>query len=192
MTMTTPVPHWPDVPACYGWLSLDARGNWRLKEERIAHPGLIAFLNAHYAHDAEGNWLVNNGPQRVYVRLERAPLVLRLQPDGRLSSHTGRAVTPRAPVCIDEEGCVVLATDAGPGVVDDRDLASFVAELRDAQGQPASDETLLATLTGTAVEALFWRGHRLVACPRSALAARFGFQLDPQAADAAAGPRSSA
>lgn len=188
MTMATPLPHWPAVPACYGWLSLDARGNWRLKEERIDHPGLVAFLNANYTHDTDGKWLVNNGPQRVYVRLERAPLVLRLLPDGGLSSHTGRVVAPRAPVCIDEEGCVILATDAGPGVVDDRDLASFIAELCDAQGEPASEEVLLATLTGAAAEGLFWRGHRLVACPRRALPARFGFQLDPQGTSDPADP----
>ena len=36
---------WPDVPAVYGWLALDRRGNWRLKEAvsgrfgRIGHAG---------------------------------------------------------------------------------------------------------------------------------------------------------
>ena len=51
MSDTTParLPDWPNVPACHGWLSLDARGCWRLKGERVEHGGLFAFLNANYA-----------------------------------------------------------------------------------------------------------------------------------------------
>ncbi len=49
---------WPNVPACYGWLSLDARGRWRLQDETISHPGMIAFLNANYTCEADGSWLV--------------------------------------------------------------------------------------------------------------------------------------
>ena len=33
---------WPNVPHCYGWLALDARGNWRMRDERsqaLALPG---------------------------------------------------------------------------------------------------------------------------------------------------------
>ena len=69
--MEDKLPRWPNVPACYGWLSLDARGRWRLQDETISHPGMIAFLNANYTCEADGSWLVNNGPQRVYVKLER-------------------------------------------------------------------------------------------------------------------------
>ncbi|HZW22256.1 DUF2946 family protein, partial [Noviherbaspirillum sp.] len=25
---------WPNVPHCYGWLALDARGNWRMRDDR--------------------------------------------------------------------------------------------------------------------------------------------------------------
>jgi hypothetical protein len=28
---------WPNVPHCYGWLALDARGNWRMRDERAQH-----------------------------------------------------------------------------------------------------------------------------------------------------------
>ena len=26
---------WPNVPAVFGWLELDRRGNWRIKGEKI-------------------------------------------------------------------------------------------------------------------------------------------------------------
>lgn len=56
--MTNPdssnVVQWPKVPACYGWLSLDRRGCWRLKGQVISHRGLISFINSHY--DADGSW----------------------------------------------------------------------------------------------------------------------------------------
>ena len=28
---------WPNVPDCYGWLGLDARGAWRMRDERAQH-----------------------------------------------------------------------------------------------------------------------------------------------------------
>ena len=36
---------WPNVPSVYGWLSLDRRGSWTIKNvsgrfERIANPGV--------------------------------------------------------------------------------------------------------------------------------------------------------
>lgn len=68
---------WPDVPACYGWLSLDRRGNWRLKGESVRHVGLTSYFNHRYAPDTLGNWIVSNGPQAVYVGLDYTPLVWR-------------------------------------------------------------------------------------------------------------------
>ena len=35
---------WPDVPAVYGWLSLDRRGNWRIKGEKIGNTALRDFI----------------------------------------------------------------------------------------------------------------------------------------------------
>ncbi|HNR59976.1 MAG TPA: DUF2946 family protein, partial [Thauera sp.] len=157
-----------------------ARGQWRLRDERITHPGLNAFLNANYTSDAEGSWLVNNGPQRVYVRLELAPLVLRLEPDGGLLTHTGRRVQASTPVCINEAGRVIIATDAGPGAVDDRDLAAFIDELRDAADRAPNDDTLLACVGGDTTIALTWRGLPVEPCSCTELPARFGFRLDPQ------------
>jgi len=40
---------WPEVPAVYGWLALDRRGNWLLREsaaQRFGRIGNAAFANS--------------------------------------------------------------------------------------------------------------------------------------------------
>ena len=104
---------WPNVPHCYAWLALDARGDWymrddriqaagpfpRVKGSRIDHEKLREFIARNYAADDSGAWFFQNGPQRVYVELEAAPWVWRLQPDPTSSvvvtSHTGLPALPR-------------------------------------------------------------------------------------------------
>ncbi|MDI3515258.1 MAG: hypothetical protein PWP40_2487 [Rhodocyclaceae bacterium] len=175
MTAPANLPPWPTVPDCHGWLSLDARGNWRLKDERVEHGGLIAFLNANYASDDEGNWLVHNGPQRVHVALEAAPWILRLHPDGTLHAQTGRLARPAPPVLVDQDGCVYMQTDLGAAAIDDRDLATFVAELEDEHGARADEATLLALLAGGPVR-LYWRGFAVAFAPTDEIPTRLAFR----------------
>ena len=33
---------WPTVPDCYGWLGLDARGNWYMRDDRAQACGNFA------------------------------------------------------------------------------------------------------------------------------------------------------
>ncbi|MFT7776629.1 DUF2946 family protein [Roseateles sp.] len=127
---------WPNVPHCYGWLALDARGDWYMRDERIQHAGpfpqvkgsriehdkLRAFIERNYAADAAGCWYFQNGPQRVYVELEATPWIWRLQPDGRVLSHTGVQATVQSS-CLDEEGRLYLLTDLGPGLVHTADMS---------------------------------------------------------------------
>src|SRR4029077_20771332 len=47
---------WPDVPDVYGWLSLDRRGNWLLKSERIGNQALKDFISRNYTPDSRGCW----------------------------------------------------------------------------------------------------------------------------------------
>ena len=49
---------WPDVPAVFGWLSLNRRGQWLIKGERISNPGVTAFIGRNYEHDEQGRWFV--------------------------------------------------------------------------------------------------------------------------------------
>jgi hypothetical protein len=131
---------WPNVPHCHGWLALDARGDWYMRDERvqaagpfprvkgsrILHDKLVGFIERNYACDESGSWFFQNGPQRVYVTLEAAPWVWRLEA-GRgdlspaLRSHTGVAATAREAL-VDEFGRLFLASEGGLGIVHSLDM----------------------------------------------------------------------
>lgn len=172
------VVNWPRVPACYGWLSLDRRGCWRLKGEAIRHAGLIAFINSHYGADDVGNWIFQNGPQAVYVSLDYTPLVWRLETDGALTAHTGTAAGNVAAAYLDDEGSVLLHAAGGIGLLDDRDLSPFLAACHTVNGEPASPEALLAAMAGGS--GVFWRGLPLQPIRCKGVARRFGFRPDPE------------
>jgi hypothetical protein len=38
------IARWPNVPSVYGWLSLDRRGNWSIKGQRIANRSITEFI----------------------------------------------------------------------------------------------------------------------------------------------------
>lgn len=147
---------WPNVPHCYGWLALDARGDWYMRDERIQQAGafpqvkgsriehdkLLAFIGRNYAHDDAGCWFFQNGPQRVYVELEATPWIWRLQPDGRVLSHTGAAATPQSS-WLDEVGRLYLLTDLGMGLVHTADMGLAADAVEAGRWTPAelrSDE----------------------------------------------------
>ncbi|MDM7944346.1 MAG: DUF2946 family protein [Hydrogenophaga sp.] len=126
---------WPNVPDCYGWLGLDARGNWYMRDDRVQadgafpaskgsllqHEKLIDFIQRNYAADEQGRWYFQNGPQRVYVELEATPWIWRLQPDGSVLSHTGQPVQVQE-CLLDESGWLYLVTDRGLGLVHSADM----------------------------------------------------------------------
>lgn len=137
---------WPNVPACYGWLGLDARGRWYLRDEAVQaggtfphskgnllqHDKLIAFIERNYAADAQGQWFFQNGPQRVYVDLEITPWVWRIEPDLRLRTHTGRSANATG-CLLDEQGHVYLDSAIGLGLVHTLDVLQVSEALE--QGQ---------------------------------------------------------
>ncbi len=121
---------WPHVPDCYGWLGLDARGHWYMRDDaaqaagpfpqsrgsRLLHEKLIDFIHRNYESDAEGRWFFQNGPQRVYVELEATPLIWRLDaPQGTPQAHTGLRMPDAGACLVDEAGRVYLASEAGLG-----------------------------------------------------------------------------
>lgn len=130
---------WPNVPHCYGWLGLDARGNWYMRDDRtqsqgpfttakgslLRHEKLIDFIQRNYDHDAEGQWFFQNGPQRVYVELEAAPFVWRIADDKAfaVTAHTGQPVDAISACLLDELGRLYLATPLGLGLVHTQDVA---------------------------------------------------------------------
>ena len=159
---------WPDVPQCFGWLSLDVRGEWRIQGEVIRHPRAQAFLSRHYRADERGRWYVQNGPQRVFVALDYTPWIYRSQPNASFTTHTGLATRELEAVYLDDDGNLLLHTALGIGLLDDRDLAGCENLLGyDAKGEPL---------------AFLWQSQRLPVCSvsRAELAARFGFVAQPQ------------
>ena len=114
---------WPNVPAVFGWLSLDRRGNWRIKEQKISNAALREFIARNYEHDERGRWYFQNGPQRVYVRLAYTPLVVRYEGQG-LFDQRDRTFRPEQ-IYQDDEGSVVMSGEGTVALLDDRDLQRF-------------------------------------------------------------------
>ena len=133
---------WPNVPAVWGWLSLDRRGAWKLKGEPIPNRAAVEFIGRNYASDPQGRWFFQNGPQRVFVDLAYTPWVYSLDGRGALVTHTGRGCGAVRSAWIDEAGTMVLLGEPGPGIVDDRDLLALSDRLVDGHGQPVDDETV--------------------------------------------------
>jgi hypothetical protein len=115
---------WPNVPAVYGWLQLDRRGNWRIKGERIANAALREFIARNYLADERGCWFFQNGPQRVFVELAYTPLVVHYEGD-TLLDHCGRPFSPEN-LFQDEEGSVLIEGQGSIALLDDRDLERMV------------------------------------------------------------------
>lgn len=133
---------WPQVPNCYGWLGLDGRGDWYMRDDqtqaaggfseskgsRLQHDKLIAFIGRNYEADAQGSWYFQNGPQRVYVELQHTPWVWRIQHGGAVTSHTGQPVQVQQ-AYVDEQGWVYLQTTLGFGLVHTQDVHIAAVEI---------------------------------------------------------------
>lgn len=170
---------WPNVPHCWGWLALDARGDWYMRDERIQragpfptvkgsrieHPKLKAFIERNYACDDHGAWYFQNGPQRVYVQLEATPWVWRVRWLGtaaEVQAHTGVPAQAREAL-LDEAGRLYLVADLGQGPM----LGPMLGLVHTADMADAAQ----------AVEAALWLPVPVVAAE---LPARYGYRLEPR------------
>lgn len=130
---------WPNVPHCYGWLGLDARGNWYMRDDAsqaagnfasgnrgakgslLQHEKLIDFIQRNYGVDDSGQWYFQNGPQRVYVELEATPWIWRVDAHFAIHSHSQAPADYRA-AFLDEHGWLYLETSLGLGLVHTQDM----------------------------------------------------------------------
>lgn len=140
---------WPNVPHCYGWLGLDARGQWYMRDDRtqaagpfpqargalLQHDKLIAFIHRNYAADEAGQWFFQNGPQRVYVELACTPWIWRMAADFSLSAHTGMAAAP-TDCLLDEQGRLYFATAQGLGLLHTQDVVTAAQAIEQGRWQP--------------------------------------------------------
>lgn len=181
---------WPNVPAVYGWLSLTESGQWRLHPqgdairqptavgEDITSPQILAFIGRNYESDEQGQWYFQNGPQRVYVRLDAAPLILHTTIDSasgrlKLRTHTGLDIQALTALYVDETGRLYAATDRGPALIAGRDLPSVL------------DAMEADTDVADAITACMERGQRTMLSSRQIL----GFPAEPVSLSACAESR---
>ena len=161
---------WPDVPDVYGWLQLDRRGNWRIRNaspgakppfEPIGNTALREFIARNYSADNRGCWFFQNGPQRVFVKLAYAPFAFRLE-NGVFADQCGRVVRRPDKAWLDEEGSLVLSAAGSVGLMDDRDLGAVAETLAEGVFGTGADSVPVGRLASGEVEA------------------RFGFVRDPK------------
>ncbi|ROH91825.1 DUF2946 family protein [Stagnimonas aquatica] len=175
---------WPNVPALFGWLSLDRRGRWRIRGELISRPQITDTFDRNYAADEHGRWYFQNGPQRGYVQLETAPLVLRAEAE-TLRTHNGLAVASPTAAWLDEDGGLWLATEHGPAALSDQEAEWLLVHLHGAQGpvEEAELATALALPAGSRTDLWLKWGelalplHRLT---RAEAPQVLGFAAEPQ------------
>jgi hypothetical protein len=193
---------WPDVPAAYGWLSLSARGEWRLHPlgdaqqggpgVGISNPQILGFMGRNYASEPDGAWFFQNGPQRVYVRLDAAPYILHLRPEsGQMVSHNGREVQEVKEWFTDECGQLYAQTNIGGIRLDDRDLIALSEMLTTTDGTSFLDVLERADQTSLAARSVFDATGQFLALANPValtrilhkdIPARLGFISQPSAA----------
>jgi hypothetical protein len=182
---------WPNVPHCYGWLALDARGGWRMRDEaaqqakapgdRLTNAALVGFINRNYAHDERGCWYFQNGPQRVYIELEATPFIARTDPAQGLLLQTGQALPTIERAFLTENGEAVVQSGEVVAQLDDRDVEQWLGAM-EADGVPASDDVLMRWLAGWTGElTVRYQGQKLPVerITSAELPQRFGFVRTP-------------
>ncbi|MDG2302445.1 MAG: DUF2946 family protein [Gammaproteobacteria bacterium] len=158
---------WPDVPECFGWLSLNRRAEWSIKGEKVHHTNTQRFLQRNYNFDNLGRWFVQNGPQRAFVSLEYTPRLY------GFSNHSGFYIHDKAKMpdllefFLDEYGNLLLSTALGVGVVDDRDLSA------------ASD--LIETVNDIPTKLRYRdKNYKIKSISKAVVPQHFGFVLNPK------------
>ncbi|MFM7657795.1 MAG: DUF2946 family protein [Burkholderiaceae bacterium] len=183
---------WPNVPDCYGWLALDARGMFRMRDaaaqaagargDIIRHSALLSFIHRNYQKNTDGAWYFQNGPQRVYVQLEQTPFVARSDPAHGFVAHDGNPLSPLESIWITQEGRLILGAGERIAMIDDRDLAECLPKLSLGH-KPMADADLLAWLTEDHGELQFTHAGRTLMVHRllqQDLGDSLGFQQSPQ------------
>lgn len=174
---------WPNVPHCYGWLGLDARGEWRMRDQQVQDQGglgskianrtLRDFISRNYQSDDLGRYYFQNGPQRVYVELQTTPYIVHADPQAGWMLNNGAALPNCDAVWLTSEGNLILQAGAVLAQIDDRDLAPALMAI-ELNGSAASEQQLLDWLTRPGPGLTFLiDGKRIAIAPNSLAALPF-------------------
>ncbi len=181
---------WPNVPAVYGWLSLDRRGRWCLQGEPVIHRGAIEFMNRNYACTDSGRWYFQHGPQRVFVDLDYTPWNYTLDGSRNLVDPGGNPVSDLSGAWLDEEGNLLLLSERGIGLMCDRDLQPMCDDFHFADGALCDEESIARLVEGGVTSQtkrifLEWGDVRIEvkSLLRNRVAGEFGFDPTPRAGD---------
>lgn len=195
---------WPSVPHCYGWLALDRRGAWRMRDDYaqanglpgdvIKHAALNVFIARNYASDTSGRYFFQNGPQRVYVSLDATPWVVRMMPTGnaehpwQFQTQCESLLLPTAAL-MDEAGHILiegmLTQTICAGVASNQftEIERLsIALLHDHDIEIFSGLTSLGNTACALEGSWFWHGRDLPLEPitTAEVERRFEFQARPQ------------
>ena len=183
---------WPNVPHCYGWLRLDARGVFRMCDEvaqknasagdPIRHASLLAFIYRNYASDEHGAWFFQNGPQRVYVDLETTPFIARTDTQENFVTQDGLALEAIHTVWLSDQGSLLFQNATQVAMLDDRDLAACLSQFR-LNGVVCSDAELLNWMRQPIDGCGFMVGGDVLPVKfvqSNSIAQQFGFQQKPR------------
>ena len=195
---------WPNVPACYGWLALDRRGQWRMRDEFaqqnnlpgtvIVHQALNEFISRNYACDTEGRYFFQNGPQRVFITLDATPWIVRIIPSNqevRLLTQCKSPIEPSAALS-DENGHIYIVGTISQVIYENSNQAQTTFSSQEKEGVALlhdHDLELFSELAILREEACSfggswnWHGKQLPLDPihSSELASRFHYIAKPSA-----------
>ena len=66
---------WPNVPHCWGWLALDARGNWSMRDERVQRVGPFPQVKgSRIDHEGLLGFIARNAIPAQHRQLQPAPV----------------------------------------------------------------------------------------------------------------------
>ncbi|WP_128112718.1 DUF2946 family protein [Polynucleobacter necessarius] len=128
---------WPNVPDCFGWLALDRRGQWRMRDEFtqanklpgqvIEHLAFKEYISRNYSCDSLGRYFFQNGPQRVFVTLDATPWIARITPSDeglKLMTQCRSRIEPSGALS-DENGNIYIVGQVDQTTYQDRVSHSF-------------------------------------------------------------------
>jgi hypothetical protein len=192
---------WPNVPDCYGWLGLDRRGQWRMRDEFaqqnhlsgqvINHSALNDYISRNYARDNQGRFFFQNGPQRVFINLDATPWIAHIIPDAegmKLLTQCHSEIDPTMALS-DERGNIYIVGNICETIYEDLETNQFfnadqqsIALLHDHDLDYFSDLAKLEEQACSFGGIWNWRGKQLPLDPihSQEIDKKFGFIKRPE------------